>query len=88
MERSWPIHYLILDLRYRTTSIVFSLMVVFSVAVCAKHHAFSNLQQNDSFIEGAIHQSRHLGFFGRWFDVVKIEHNWITFTTPTTTFSG
>ena len=47
-----------------TTSIVFSFMVVFSVAVCAKHHAFSNLQQNYSFIEGAIHQSRHLGLFG------------------------
>jgi hypothetical protein len=64
----------------------FSLMVVFSVAVCAKHHAFSNLQQNYGLIEGAIHQPRHLGLFGCWFDVVKVEHNRITLTTPTTTF--
>ena len=83
--RSRPIHYLILVLRYEPLMSFFSLMVVFSVAVCAKHHAFSNLQQNYSFIEGAIHQSRDLGFFGRWFDVVKVEHNRITLTTPAAT---
>jgi hypothetical protein len=64
---------------------LFLFMVILAMAVCAKHHAFPNLQQNYSFIEGAIHQPRHLGFLSGWFDVVKVEHDRITLTTTTTT---